>query len=81
MAEIKIYTRPGCPYCIKLKKILDREGIKYEEHNVSDKGISERIITRDKHTPVPQVEISGRIIFDYTTEEELVKEIKNLLNK
>ena len=81
MAEIKIYTKPGCPYCIKLKKILDKEKIDYGEYNIFDNGISERIITRNGHTPVPQVEINGRIIFDYATEEELVKEIKELLKK
>jgi glutaredoxin 3 len=31
MADITIYTKPGCPYCIAAKGLLDRKGAKYEE--------------------------------------------------
>ena len=31
MAEVVIYTKPGCPYCIRAKALLDRKGAQYEE--------------------------------------------------
>ena len=52
------------------------------EHNIMKDAVAKsKIITRDGHTPTPQVEVGGRIIFDYTTEEALVEEIKELMKK
>jgi glutaredoxin 3 len=31
MAEVVIYTKPGCPFCIRAKALLDRKGAAYEE--------------------------------------------------
>lgn len=34
MAQIEVYTLPGCPYCRKVKKKLNSLGLEYEEHRV-----------------------------------------------
>ncbi|RCL01093.1 MAG: glutaredoxin 3 [Candidatus Tokpelaia sp. JSC188] len=31
MVDITIYTKPGCPYCTRAKKLLDGEGLQYKE--------------------------------------------------
>lgn len=31
MADIVIYTKPGCPYCVAAKALLDKKGATYEE--------------------------------------------------
>ena len=31
MAEIVIYSKPGCPYCIRAMSLLDRKGAAYTE--------------------------------------------------
>ena len=31
MAEVVIYTKPGCPYCIRAKAQLERKGAAYTE--------------------------------------------------
>lgn len=31
MADIVIYTKPGCPYCIAAKALLDRKDAEYTE--------------------------------------------------
>ena len=31
MADVVIYTKPGCPYCIAAKGLLDKKGAAYEE--------------------------------------------------
>ncbi len=34
MKEIKLYTTPICGYCVMAKRLLEREGLAYEEINV-----------------------------------------------
>ena len=34
MAEVTIYTKPGCPYCAAAKDDLQRRSVDYTEHNV-----------------------------------------------
>jgi glutaredoxin len=78
--KLIIYVKEMCPYCIKLLELLDRSEVKYEKHDIlKESEVVEKIITREGHTPVPQVEIGGKIIFDYDTEESLVTEIQKLL--
>lgn len=35
MAEVTIYTRMMCGYCIAAKRLLDRKGVAYTEHDAS----------------------------------------------
>ena len=82
MKELILYTIPRCPFCNKLRTLLQEQNIGFMEHNIMKDAVAKsKIITRDGHTPTPQVEVGGRIIFDYTTEEALVEEIKELMKK
>jgi len=31
LADVLIYTKPGCPYCSAAKALLDRKGVDYTE--------------------------------------------------
>lgn len=31
MVDVVIYTKPGCPYCIRALALLDRKGATYQE--------------------------------------------------
>lgn len=31
MAEVLIYTKPGCPYCTSAKALLDKKGVDFTE--------------------------------------------------
>ena len=35
MANVTIYTRMGCGYCTAAKRLLDRKGVFYTEHDAS----------------------------------------------
>ena len=35
MADVTIYTRMGCGYCVAAKRLLERKGIPYTEHDAS----------------------------------------------
>ncbi|MGP1570686.1 MAG: glutathione peroxidase [Moraxella sp.] len=60
--SVAIFTKPGCPFCIKAKKLLDEKGLSYEEivlgRDASMTGV--RAITGRE--TVPQVFIGGQHI-------------------
>ena len=33
--KVEIYTKWGCPYCVRAKALLDEKGVSYEEHDVT----------------------------------------------
>ncbi len=36
MAEVMIFTKPGCPHCAAAKDDLQRRGVHYMEYNARD---------------------------------------------
>lgn len=60
--SISVFTRVGCEYCVKAKELLDKKGLKYEEHVLNkDFGIK-TLIALSGATKVPQVFINGERI-------------------
>ncbi|WP_296716461.1 glutaredoxin 3 [Erythrobacter sp.] len=33
--QIDIYTKFGCPYCVRAKRLLDDKGAEYSEHDIT----------------------------------------------
>ncbi len=33
--KVEIYTKWGCPYCVRAKALLDRKGVAYEEYDIT----------------------------------------------
>ncbi len=61
MAKVEIYTTTLCPYCWRAKRLLDRKGVDYTEHDLwSQSGRREEMLQRaeGRHT-VPQIFIDG----------------------
>lgn len=61
MAQVEIYTKSTCPYCIRAKRLLDQKGVDYREISV-DLGGAERgemIGRANGRTTVPQIFIDG----------------------
>ena len=62
MARVEIYTKFGCPYCARAKRLLEEKGVEYEEHEINSvPGKRDEMMERSngRHT-VPQVFIDGR---------------------
>ncbi len=34
-AKVEIYTKWGCPYCVRAKALLDGKGATYTEHDIT----------------------------------------------
>lgn len=64
MAKIEIYTKFGCPYCLRAKRLLDSKGAAYEEYDITLGGPQrpEMIERAGGRTTVPQIFIDGRHI-------------------
>lgn len=57
MAKVEIYTKFGCGYCARAKRLLDEKGVAYEEHDISLGGEKRQEMLRrapDART-VPQI--------------------------
>ncbi len=62
MAQVEIYTKFGCPYCARAKRLLDEKGVEYEEFEINSvPGKRDEMLQRSngRHT-VPQIFIDGR---------------------
>ncbi|MBN2647814.1 MAG: glutathione peroxidase [Thiotrichales bacterium] len=58
-----LFTKPGCPYCLKAKSLLEDAGIRYEEIIIGQAGISSRTLRAVANAgTVPQVFIDGKRI-------------------
>jgi len=42
MAEVVIFTKPGCPHCAAALEDLQRRGIRYLEYNARDDAEAQR---------------------------------------
>ncbi len=67
MAQVVIYTKSWCSYCVWAKKLLDRKGVSYEEINVSENPdrLEEMIRRSGGRTTAPEIFIDGSCIGGY----------------
>jgi glutaredoxin 3 len=63
MADVEIYTQPGCGYCARALALLTRKGVAFREIG-APQGSSEReeAIRRSGRFTVPQIFIDGAAI-------------------
>jgi glutaredoxin-like YruB-family protein len=75
MANVKVYSTPTCPYCIRAKAYLDEKGVQYENFDVSrDKTRLDEMIKLSGQMGVPVLDIDGNVIVGFDKER-----IDNLL--
>ena len=69
MAEIKVYSTPGCPYCHMAKDFLKEKGVDFEDIDVSvNREAAEEMIEKSGQMAVPQIEVNGKIIIGFDKE-------------
>jgi glutaredoxin-like protein len=57
-ADVLMFTKPGCGFCEKARKLLDQHGMKYEEVQSSNRKL--RAVSGKQTTP--QVFIDGKLV-------------------
>jgi glutaredoxin 3 len=69
MNNVKVYSTPTCPYCIKAKNFLDENNISYQSIDVStDPEAAKEITEKSGQMGVPVLEINDEIIVGFDRE-------------
>ncbi|MBK6801120.1 glutaredoxin 3 [Novosphingobium sp.] len=62
--QVEIYTKWGCPYCVRAKALLDGKGVTYQEYDITLGGPKK--VEMQERVPgamtVPQILIAGRAV-------------------
>jgi mycoredoxin len=66
--DVVVYTRPGCPYCYRLRRGLRRRGVPFGEVNIRHDGAAAATVRAhaDGTETVPTVRIGGRWLVNPT---------------
>ena len=62
MADVEIYTKFTCSYCVRAKRLLDSKGVQYKEVPVDQGGEprQEMLARSNGRSTVPQIFIGGQ---------------------
>jgi glutaredoxin-like YruB-family protein len=73
--NVKVYTAPGCAYCIIIENFLKRNNIKFKEIDISkDAKAKEEMKKKSGQESVPVTDVNGKIIVGYD-----IKKLKEAL--
>lgn len=62
-AQVIIYSKPTCPYCIRAKQLLQRKNVEFTDIDVSrDEALYTELKARTNHRTVPQIFIGDQFI-------------------
>ncbi len=74
--NVKVYSTPSCPWCVKAKDYLKENNIAFEEYDVSvDREAATHMVEKSGQRGVPVLDIDGNIIVGFDQ-----KNIAKLLN-
>ena len=66
MPEIKVYSTPNCPYCVRAKQLLDDKSAAYDAIDVSDPTDRAELMERSGgRRTVPQIFIGDTHVGGY----------------
>ncbi len=69
MENVKVYSTPTCPWCIRTKQFLKENNIAFEDIDVSsNQQAAEEIIQKSGQMGVPVLDIDGEIIVGFDKE-------------
>ena len=61
MPEVRVYTTPFCGYCTRVKQLLARKGVSFQEIDVAgDHELRAWLVRASGRFTVPQVFIDGK---------------------
>lgn len=67
--NIKVYSTPTCPYCIRAKQFLKDNNIQFEDIDVSvNRHMADEMVKKSGQMGVPVLDIDGQIIVGFDRE-------------
>jgi len=77
MADVKIYTKEHCPYCVRAKSLLDRKGVAYQEIDAEhDDALRAWLVEATGQRTVPQVFVGDRSLGGFSDIDALERQGK-----
>jgi glutaredoxin 3 len=80
--SITVYTTDACPFCVRVKQLLDARGVQYDEINLArDADGRAQLSQRTGMMTFPQVLIDGELVggFQETLAADRSGRLKDLL--
>ena len=66
MPQVKVYSTPTCPYCIRLKEYLKQKNIQFQNFDVSvDRSALEEMTRLTGQMGVPVTIIDGEVVVGF----------------
>jgi glutaredoxin 3 len=64
MAKVEMYTKMGCPYCVRARKLLSAKGVEFEDIDITMGGSKrkEMLERAPGHSTAPSIFIDGKHI-------------------
>jgi glutaredoxin 3 len=64
--KVTIYSAPACPFCVIVKKFIERNNIKFTEIDISkNEKKKKEMEEKSKQSNVPVTDVDGQIIIGY----------------
>lgn len=64
--NVKVYSTPSCPYCIRAKQFLKENSVSFEDIDVSmNHEAAEEMIKKSGQMGVPVIDIDGELIIGF----------------
>lgn len=68
--NVKVYSTPTCPWCMRVKQFLKENNISFEDFDVgSDKEKADEMVKASGQMGVPVLDIEGEIIVGFDKEK------------
>ena len=66
MNNIQLYSKDGCPFCLRAKALLQFRQIEYTEIDITSNSVREQeVIERSGRQTAPQIFIDGKPVGGY----------------
>jgi len=75
--NVKVYSTPTCPWCIRAKQFLQENKIEFQNFDVaSDKAAADEMVKKTGQMGVPVIDIDGEIIIGF--DKDKIKQLLSL---
>ena len=67
--NLKVYSTPTCPWCIRVKQFLKDNSILFDDYDVGvDRAKADEMVAKSGQMGVPVIDIEGEIIVGFDKE-------------